>query len=407
MKKLFIPVITLAILLPGCWDLTESEKLGLVTLIGVDSSNNDQVKVVIHELSYQKQSSGDQKGGNSGKAPVTLHEAAAPTIFEAVQKITATDFRKIHFAHANAIILSEELVHSKGIRPFIDFFERTPEIRRNTWLLIAMEGQFDKIFSTGTIIEPDTDTGKVITEIIGNKSINSFITANTLGEFLNLFWETGSQPYTSGISLIEITTGNRNQGDGTSSNESNIYDLDIENAAVFKEDKLTGWMDNMESMGLLWVNGSMKGGIVSVRFDDKKLTLKVIRTDSDIKPVMVDGKMQINIRVNVQSDIGDSQVNLDFDKTEVIEKIQNLQNEEIKKQILAALDKSRRLDSDVFGFGNFIYDKYPKIWNQIEASGDDYYRNIDVNIDVNSSVNNIGLIKKAANIGTIYKKQKE
>lgn len=405
MKKIVISVIALSILLSGCWDLTESEKLGLVTLIGVDSLNNNQVKVLVSEMSQQKQASGGQNGKGAGKAPVKLHEASASTVSEAVQKITASDFRRTYFAHANAIILSEELVSSRGITPFIDFFERNPEIRHSTWLLIAMKGQFDKIFSTGTNIEPGTDPGKIIKEIIENKPINSFITANTLGDFLNLFWETGSEPYTSGISLIEINTGKRNQGEGTSENESNNYDLYIENTAVFKKEKLAGWMGNKESMGLLWAKGHIKGGTIPVNFDDKKISLSIVRMSSDIKPVIADGKMQINIRVKVITNIGESQANLDYGTKEVIEKIQNLQAEEIKKQILAAFDKSKRLDSDVFGFGNYFYGKYPKYWNQIEASGYDYYRNIEVNIDVNSTVNQMGLVRKTREIVTVYRKQ--
>lgn len=143
MRKMIIPVVVLSVLLSACWDLTESEKLGLVTLIGIDSVNDDLVKVVVQEMSRQRKSSQSQNG-DAGKIPAKLHEAEASTISEAVQKITASDYRRTYFSHANAIILSEELVRSRGLRPFIDFFERMPEIRGNTWLLISMKGQFDK-----------------------------------------------------------------------------------------------------------------------------------------------------------------------------------------------------------------------------------------------------------------------
>lgn len=228
-----------------------------------------------------------------------------------------------------------------------------------------------------------------------------------LREFLSLSWETGSEPYTSGIQLIEITTGKKNQGKDTSTNESITYDLDIENTAVFKKDHLAGWMDNQESMGLLWVKGEIKGGIIPVTFDDKKISLKIVRMNSEIKPFIVDEKMQVHIRINLFTNIGESQANLDFEKDEVIQKIEKLQAEVVKKQIIAALDKSRRLNSDVFVFGNYFLGKYPKIWKQIEANRYDYYRNIEVNVDVNSTVNQIGLIKKAADIGIGYGNQQE
>jgi len=391
-KKIIISAIAISILLSGCWDLVESEKLGMITLIGIDSSSNDQIKLVLQELSEQKQASGGQQGGVAPKTPVRIHEAVAPTISEAVEIINASNYHRIYFSHVNAIILSEELVSTKGIGTFIDYFERTPDIRRNVWLLISMEGQFDKIFSTSINLQEGNDTGKIIRGIIANKSKNSFLSANNLGDFLNLFWETGSEPYTSGISLVEIKAGKSIQAAGSS--ETTNYDLSIGNTAVFKKDKLAGWMDNNESVGLLWVKGEIKGGRITIRVDEKELSLKIIRMDSDIKPVIADGKMQMNIRVNVESNIAESQVNLDFTNKQVSEKIENLLAEEVKKQILAALDKTKHLKSDIFGFGNYFFSKYPKAWQQIEASGYDYYKNIMVNIDVSSKVDQVRLVRK-------------
>lgn len=116
--------------------------------------------------------------------------------------------------------------------------------------------------------------------------------------------------------------------------------------------------------------------------------------DSDLKPVINDGKMQMNIKVKVVSNISESQVNADYENKELIERIQDLQAEDIKKHINSALEKSKQLDSDVFGFGNYFYGKYPKYWKQVQENGYDYYRNVAVNIDVNSIVNQIGIVRK-------------
>jgi spore germination protein KC len=338
MKKVVALILIIPIILTGCWDLVDPEKLGLVTLIGIDSAKDGQIRIVIHEMSQQEQTSGTQMGGTGGGSSVKLHEATASTISEAVQKIAASDFRRTYFAHARAIILSEELVSSIGITPLIDLLERTPEIRRTVWLLITKKGQFDKILSVSTSIESSADTGKIIEGIIKNRPA-LFFTANTLNDFLDLFWETGSEPYTSGISLIEITAGKAKQGEGTKLDEHNIYDLIIENTAAFKKDKLAGWMDNEESTGLSWATNNIMLGDLIVKFNDKDVALRIVSTGSSIKPSMVNEKMIINIHVDVVSDIIESQVNVDFEQNETINKLQDLQAEKIKKQILAALEK--------------------------------------------------------------------
>lgn len=392
MKKIIIYAVILSILLTGCWDMIEPESLGLVSLIGIDSEDG-QIKVVIHEMTQQKQSSASDNGTNGGGSQIKLHESTAPTISEAIEKILASDFRRTYFAHAAAVIVSEELASSIGINPIADYFERNPEIRHTMWLLVAKKGQFDRIFDISTHIEPGTDTGKIITGIIMNRP-TLFFTTNTLNDFLTLFWENGSEPYTSGLNVVEIPAGKEKQDEGTKSEELNKYDLVIENTAVFKKDKLTGWLNNEESSGLRWVAGRIKGGELIVKFDNKDVALMVVRSSSSIKPSITDGKMAIDIHVNVTSDVTESQVNADYELEETINKLQELQAEEIKKQILAAYNKSKSLKSDVFGFGNYFFGKYPDYWKTEGASWYDHYGDIVVNIEVDSKVNHIGLNRK-------------
>lgn len=392
MKKIIVYAVILSILLTGCWDVIDPEKLGLVTLMGIDSSDG-QIKVVIHEMTQQKISSDSGMGTDGGGSQIKLHESTAPTISEAIDKISASNFRRTYFGHLSAVIVSEELASTVGLDTIIDYFERNPEIRHTMWILIAKKGQFNRIFNISTNIEPGVDTGKIITGLIRNRPTLFSIT-NTLNDFLTLFWETGSEPYTSGIHLIEIPADKENQDGGTKTGEMNKYDLLIESTAVFKKDKLIGWLDNEESMGLQWAEGRAKEGELIVKFNNRDVALMVVRSSSSIKPSITDGKMMIDIHVNVMSDVTESQINVDYELEETVNRLQELQAEEIKKQILAAFNKSKSLKSDVFGFGNYFFGKYPDYWKTAGANWYDHYGDIVVNIDVDSKVNHIGLNRK-------------
>jgi|GEM_PF-1938693 len=395
MKRTIALIIILSLLLSGCWDSIDPEKLGLVTLMGIDIADSNRFEVTVQEFSYQGQASADKNGGSGGKMPGKLHRFSAQTISEAVQNIMASDFLRTYFAHTSAIILSEELARSEGISPsLIDHLERSPEIRRNTWILIAESDQFDKIFSAGSSVEPGIDTGRVIGEIILNKSKNSSIATNKLGEFLNLYWEKGSEPFTSGIGLIPISTDKAGQAKSTGSDEINEHDFNIGNTAVFKDGKLSGWLDTNESIGLLWVRGGIKGGIIQVKSDGSDLSLEIVKAASHIKPVIIDEEIQINIHIDLISKLNESQVNIDFQDKEVIDRIENMQALGVKKQILAAFNKTKSLNSDVFGFGNCIFGSYPDYWKEIESSWYDYYRDLKLNIDISSTVNHVGLVRR-------------
>jgi spore germination protein KC len=211
---------------------------------------------------------------------------------------------------------------------------------------------------------------------------------------LNLFWEKGSEPYTSGISLIEIPAGKAKQEAGAKPEESNKYDLIVENTAVFKKDKLVGWMDNEESIGLLWATGKIRQGDLKIKLDGKDTVLRILKAGSSIKPAIAGEKIVMNVKVDVTSDILESQANINLEQNKAIDKVQDLLAEKIKKQIMAAFNKSKRLKSDVFGFGNYFFGKYPKYWEQIAANWYDYYPDIDVNIEVKAKVNHTGLSRK-------------
>ena len=392
MKKFTISIIIIfSLFLIGCWDLQEPEKLGLITLIGLDITEDNQIRMVVQELTQQKQTSGTVMGEIGTSSQVKLHEVIASTISEATQKMASIDFHRTYYQHASALILSEELVRSVGVDPLLDSWERSSEIRRSMWLLIAKKGQFESIFNTN--IEAGTDTGKAIKEIIGNKPLNSHLTANTLNDFLTLIWEKGSEPYTAGISLIDIPINEEKKTEGIKS-ESNSYDLSINDTAVFKNLKMVGWMDEKESMGLLWATGGIKGGTITAKFKGKSLSLRISDASTAVKPLINNGKMIIEINVNITSSIIQSQANIDYEDAEIIKKVEDAQAEEIKKEINAAFEKSKILGSDVMGFGNYFFGKYPDQWKKIGSDWNENFPNIELKINVKSTVNNIGLSRK-------------
>jgi spore germination protein KC len=392
MKKITIFIIIIfSLFLTGCWDLQEPEKLGLVTLIGLDITEDNQIRMVVQEMTQQKQASGTVLGEMGSSSQVKLHEVIAPTIPEATQKMASIDFHRTYYQHANALILSEELVRSIGVNPLIDSWERSSEIRRTMWLLIAKKGQFESIFNTN--VEAGTDTGKAIKEIIGNKSTNSYLTANTLTDFLTLVWEKGSEPYTAGISLIDIPVYEEKKTGGIK-NESNSYDLSIYDTAVFKNLKMVGWMDEKESMGLLWATGGIKGGTITTKFKGKSLALRISDASTSVKPLIDNGKMVVEINIKLTSSIIQSQANIDYEDCEVIQKVEEAQAVEIKKEINAVFEKSKILGSDVFGFGNYFYGKYTDEWKKIGADWNNNFQNIELKINVKSTVNHIGLSRK-------------
>jgi spore germination protein KC len=379
-------LIIISITMTGCWDSVETEDLGVIRVVGLGMSKNNDIRVIIQEIPHEKQTGGNQGTGTAdgGKSSFYLYAASAPTISEAIQRMAANEHHKLYFAHTNIIILEEELVSSIGIKSIVDFLERNPEIRLSSWILIAPTNQFDKILSTDVGI--GLDTGGMLEETINNKRGNSFITIDNLGDFIELVNKSGCEAYASGVSMISKGFANETITNSQSSKQK-FY---VRDTAVFKGDKMVGWLVNEEYKGFSWINGAVKGAIINIPFGDEVLSLRIVRIKSKLQPIIDNGKMKMNINIEVLSNIAESRVKYNFMNEDTIKKVEQLQSEKIKSEITAALEKSKRLGSDVFGMGSYFNMKYPEFWKGVKDNWESYYPEVKVNINVDSKVKNIG-----------------
>lgn len=391
MKKLTVLILLVCLFLPGCWDLTEPERLGLVMAVGIDRGPKDKIKISCAEINVRTIGGGMTGSGGGNDPPFHVHSGTGATVFDAIRRLSQQAPYRLFFAHAQVIIFSEELARERGIKPVIDFFERNEEMRRSTWLIIAKKGQMEKVINANMPIK--TSKGQFLGGIIDYRNRNSFFAPSRIGDFIEMYSESGSEPYTAGVNLKPVYDGENPASFGTVEKPRSADTL-IMDTAVFKQEKMVGWLNDRESRGLLWVKGEVGGGILTSHVEGKALSFEILRADSKVKPEIKEGKITMNIEIKVESNIGESEMNLDFSKTKVIEEVQKLQAAEVKKEILMALEKSRQLESDVFGFGRNIYAKYPEQWLQIKDHWYDYYPEIEIKIAVDSKVSRIGLISK-------------
>ncbi|MGE5626990.1 MAG: Ger(x)C family spore germination protein [Solirubrobacterales bacterium] len=353
-------IVILSFFLTGCWDSTETEKLGVVTLMGIGLDSDNNIEVMIQET------------GEKNNCNYEVFKESAPSVSQAVEKIALNQHHRIYFGHTKVVILSEELATTKGLVPVIDFFQREGEIRPTSRILISKSDQLNKILSTNLGL--NSDTGTILEETIKNKKNSPNIIATNIKDFIELLSTPGREIYTSGIALKnrDIDQGNKNE----------IFDFgDI---AVFKDEKMIDWLKGDEARGFLWIKGNAKGSLITVSFENGNISSKIIHVKSKIKPLINNDKMNMDIAVKVSCNMEESQCVTDFMDESVINKIEEAQNQKIKNEINAALNKAKQLKTDIFGLGYYLYADYPGYTN------DDY----KVNVTVDSTIRNIRIYYK-------------
>ncbi len=396
----FLLVVLLICTQTGCWDRVEVEQLAIVTLIALDKSKDDNVRVSLQIINPKAMAGGSSNMSSSGVSPLEPYHnvsASGKTVFDAIRTMNSSIPRELYFSHNQVVIMSEEVARS-GIEDLIDFFDRNPQIRRSNYILIAnKETDLNELLIIPHPLDPSV--AQRITGIIKEQDRNPVYAVNQLGEFLELFSGKGVDAFTAGLDISVNKSDKQALSQAQAAGEQNeVNEINVARTAVFKKGKMVGWLNKEESRGLLWVNEGLKGGIYNVAVDGGigNIALEVIKGVSKQKTqITSDGRIIINIDVEAEANVDEVRTYLDLSKPENISKLESALQKAIKRDIMLALEKAQQhYGADVFGFGRAVYRQYPDYWRQISEKWYEIYPTVEAVINVKAVVPRTGLVSK-------------
>ncbi|MCL5057419.1 MAG: Ger(x)C family spore germination C-terminal domain-containing protein, partial [Actinobacteria bacterium] len=177
-------------------------------------------------------------------------------------------------------------------------------------------------------------------------------------------------------------------------------EIKVSGTAVFRHYKLTGWLDETETRGLLWATGKIKSGIIVVPAPESKgklMSMEIIRASGKIKPEITDGNLTVTVEVKEEGNLGEEQPDsVDITKPGILEELEERKKAVIEDEIGAAVAKAQELNADIFGFGEAVHRKYPGEWKKLEDKWDEIFPNLEVSTVVDAKIRRTGKITKPA-----------
>jgi spore germination protein KC len=375
--RLVLSVILIVLLLmaSGCWDLKELDSRGFVSGFAIDKGpNNNQIVFTTQVIDPSQVASG--KNSKAGGKPFFLVSSEGPTLFYAIRHLAQSSSRKLTYTHNQVIVFGDELAR-KGISDYLDLFMRDPEIRKTNLVLVA-EGKGAEILKIITPLNPIS--GLYIEKLIKEQAIsNSETMTITFLDFAQRVMSHSSAPLASLISI-------RSQG-----KEKQLH---VTGTAVFDRDlKMIGKLNGLETRGLLWVLGKVESGIVLVKPGSCNdfYSLEIIKASSKVIPGMDKGEPHITIKIIVKSNLVEANCADDLLKPGIWKTMEKKQAEAIRGEILMSLRQARKLNSDIFGFGDAFYREYPDAWQEIGPRWQEIFSTIKVDIVIENQVKRPGL----------------
>ena len=373
-KKILI--VLGCLLMTGCYDYKEINTLAILSATSIDYQDGEYV-VVAQEINPQAP---DKTAVI--QAPFFLYTGYGNSLQEAYREITTQSSKFLYSQHLQLLLISEN-VAKEHLGEILDFYLRNPAIRTEfNVLLYKGDNPLD-------IVTPinDVSSASILETIETNMKYLGTSKEITFNELVDNYLNNGEEL------VLPVIKVNNSKEDGDSLDNVNSTQIkesyQLDNLAIFKDNKLVGYLDKEESLGYNYIKNNIMNTVLSYECEkDRYINLEIVNSSSKISLK----KEKFNIEIEVVGNINESTCRVDLEKEKNLKKLQEEIANDLNKRIKTIIDDIiNEYNSDIFGFLDIVY-----------KSDDDYYKKIKddknylkkLDISVKSKVN----IKSGGNL---------
>jgi spore germination protein KC len=364
------------------------------------AAEKDKIIFTIQVVNPSAMKKAPEGGGVGTARPFFIAASSGFILGDAERHLYAHVTRPIFWQHMRVLIISEDLART-NLASIVDYLDRVAAFRRKMLLLVTPGKARDAL----ALEEPvEKLSGQAIYNLAreGFKHSQAYYPSD-INDFLKALSIKGIEPV---LARLEINRPKEPEPtpaiDKQDDNKGELPEtLEMSGSAVFKTEKMVGWLNSEETKGLLWVRGKAKNVMLVLKYPgskDKEELISIIsqRVNSSIRPELINGKLQMTVDIKTEGRIsGQSFTTRDPSKPENIKLLDQQYAGSIKRQVRQALTRAQgKYNADVFGFGLAVSRKYPKLWKGLGPKWDDQFRRLGVNIKVTAYIRRMGLTLK-------------
>jgi len=331
--------------------------------------------------------------------PFWVVSATGRTILECIRSLSEVSPRILYWPHNRWFLIGEEYAKG-GVGRVLDFWERDQETRRRAAIAVVMGGRAWDVLQTEFELERmPSEAGRGIVSNVSSRL--STVAIATVNDFVVALASEGIDPIAFRVEALPYTFPYEITGDVA--REEVKATARLSGAAVFRSDKLVGWLDGREARGYNWVVGKVKSAVLvvdapqsSVELDPSAslIGLEIIRSKGAFKPKIADDGRDIGVAVKISAEasIADVQPYIDsYSDSELWTSLERRLEEAIKSEAVAAIRKAQELRADIFGFGREVYRTNPRVWKQVKDQWYEILADMEPEIDVTAKIVRSGL----------------
>lgn len=389
-NKIFILILILIFVysFSASYTSLNLDNLAFVVALGIDKSSTNKLKVTFQFIKPSPSSE-----GGSETTPV-LNSVECSSITNGINIMNAYLGKKVNLSHCKLIIFSEELA-KEGISDEIYSLINEVQIRPSANIIVSKCDT--KYYIENSIPSLESLIPKYYNIFPHSSEYTGYTCDATIGDFFNALVCNSCAPYAilGGVNTSDESSQSASQlsNDSTiKSNESPINGNRLSQnigVAVFKDAKLTGELNAIETICFLNIKKSVDSFLVSIP-DPQEPSSKIDiyltpNSTHNIEVKIVNGSPYIKLNFDFSGKIYSMTKDSEYLNQDVLDSISTTCNNYLEDQFTNFLYKtSTTFNSDINGFGVYAHSQF-----RTSSEYDNYnwlanYKNSTFDVDINT-----------------------
>ncbi|MCR6106068.1 Ger(x)C family spore germination protein [Salipaludibacillus agaradhaerens] len=358
-----ILIIFSLVCLTSCWDNVEIDELALVMGSGFDITDEGNLFITIQIATPTEHKGGRSSIEDDAHDSVLHLTAEGEDGTEVLNRMQQQLSRQIFLGHRAILVFGDHFA-TNGLDQVIDLFSRSPDSRFAGNVLTAYKTDAKSILNTEYPLE---DIPSIALRRMQSEG-NSF--SITLDEFLSSLARKDKATITGAVSVIDGISGQ-------------FYF--INHAAVYRDNRLAGYLDEEQMKIVLWRRGEIEGtymtldvmektdefkGTVGVRFTGGKSVVEVEKKA---------GKPHIIVNYSGKGLVIENDTPLDLNEETTVNMVEKGFEKYAKELFEETLSYAQEdLQVDIFNFAEEVHIQEPRYWQEVEDEWGDIFSELKV-----------------------------
>jgi spore germination protein KC len=341
-------IVLCSTVLSGCYDYMEVSDMNIVVALGIDEMEDGQVRVTAQMVNPASVPSagGQESGGGATVQPFTIHEETAPSMEEAMERLSYHVPHKAYLAHNTLMVFGESYARH-GIDRVFDFVMRNRYFRP-TQLWVVTQGRAHDVLTASTDPEPLNAFG--IRDLIQQSRATTPLLDSEKFKVVNQYLDPSQTPV---LVLVNLRSDGKPMITGT---------------ALLRGGKLADTLDLEETQALAWLSGNTRQTIIRMPCPKHRgeggTTLRILRALTHVKPRFDGGVPHFIVGVDVRAEIDRLCPKQKLDESAWIQ-MEQMTEKDMRRQMHRLLVRLQSKQLDACQFGTRIFETDPKRWRQI------------------------------------------